>query len=116
MVATICRRESIHPTLFYKWSKEFLEAGKRRLAGGGVVLSGVFPLLDGRKFRHVVSPAGTLEEDGQIVGVIIDDPFGDWRTDYKNCRGNDVEMNLEEFARIFRPCGEKCVKWIHLVA
>ena len=23
-VATICRRESIHPTLFYKWSKEFL--------------------------------------------------------------------------------------------
>ena len=32
-VATICRRESNHPTLFYKWSKEFLEAGKRRLAG-----------------------------------------------------------------------------------
>ncbi len=74
-------------------------------AGGGVVLSGVFPLSDGRKLRHVVSLAVTLEEDGQIVGVIIDDPFGDWRTDYKNCCGNDVEINLEEFTRIFRPCG-----------
>jgi transposase len=35
-VATISRRESIHPTLFYKWSKEFLEAGKRRRAGDTV--------------------------------------------------------------------------------
>ncbi len=32
-IAAICRRESIHPNLYYKWSKEFLEAGKRRLAG-----------------------------------------------------------------------------------
>ena len=35
-IATICRRESIHPDLFYKWSKEFLEAGKRRLTGDTV--------------------------------------------------------------------------------
>ena len=35
-IATICRRESIHPNLYYKWSKEFLEAGKKRLAGDTV--------------------------------------------------------------------------------
>lgn len=35
-VASICRRENIHTTLYYKWSKEFLEAGKRRLAGDTV--------------------------------------------------------------------------------
>lgn len=35
-VATICRRENIHTTLYYKWSKEFLEAGKKRLAGDTV--------------------------------------------------------------------------------
>jgi transposase len=29
----LCRREGINPNLYYKWSKEFLEAGKRRLAG-----------------------------------------------------------------------------------
>jgi len=32
-IAEICRRESIHPTQYYKWSKEFLEAGKKRLNG-----------------------------------------------------------------------------------
>jgi len=32
-IAELCRREGVNPTLYYKWSKEFLEAGKRRLAG-----------------------------------------------------------------------------------
>jgi transposase len=32
-IATICRREGIAPTLYYKWSKAFLEAGKRQLQG-----------------------------------------------------------------------------------
>ena len=29
--ATICRREGINTNLYYKWSKDFLEAGKKRL-------------------------------------------------------------------------------------
>ena len=29
----MCRREGIAESLYYTWSKEFLEAGKRRLAG-----------------------------------------------------------------------------------
>ena len=32
-IAELCRREGIHPNIFYKWSKEFLEAGKKRLQG-----------------------------------------------------------------------------------
>lgn len=32
-VAELCRREGINPNLYYKWSKEFLEAGKTRLTG-----------------------------------------------------------------------------------
>jgi transposase len=32
-VAELCRREGIAQSLYYKWSKEFLEAGKARLAG-----------------------------------------------------------------------------------
>ncbi len=32
-IATICRREGISPNLYYRWSKEFLEAGKKRLLG-----------------------------------------------------------------------------------
>lgn len=32
-IAELCRREAIAESLYYSWSKEFLEAGKRRLAG-----------------------------------------------------------------------------------
>jgi len=32
-IAEICRKEGIVPALFYKWSKTFLEAGKKRLLG-----------------------------------------------------------------------------------
>lgn len=32
-VAELCRREGIHPTVYYKWLKEFMEAGKARLRG-----------------------------------------------------------------------------------
>jgi len=32
-IAEICRREGIAPSLYYKWSKGFLEAGKRQLNG-----------------------------------------------------------------------------------
>jgi transposase len=35
-IADVCRREGIHPTLYYKWSKTFLEAGKKRLTGDTV--------------------------------------------------------------------------------
>jgi transposase len=32
-IAELCRQEGINPNLYYKWSKEFLEAGKARLTG-----------------------------------------------------------------------------------
>src|ERR1700747_2416569 len=33
-IAELCRREGIVENLYYRWSKEFFEAGKKRLAGG----------------------------------------------------------------------------------
>ena len=32
-IAELCRKEGIAQSLYYAWSKEFMEAGKRRLAG-----------------------------------------------------------------------------------
>ena len=32
-ISAICRREGINTNLYYKWSKDFLEAGKKRLLG-----------------------------------------------------------------------------------
>ncbi len=35
-IAELCRREGINSNLYYRWSKDFLEAGKRRLGGDTV--------------------------------------------------------------------------------
>ena len=35
-ISAICRREGISPNLYYRWSKDFLEAGKKRLNGDTV--------------------------------------------------------------------------------
>jgi transposase len=35
-IAELCRREGINPNLYYRWSKDFLEAGKKRLQGDTV--------------------------------------------------------------------------------
>lgn len=35
-IAELCRREGINPNIYYRWSKDFLEAGKKRLAGDTV--------------------------------------------------------------------------------
>jgi len=32
-ISDLCRKEGIHPTMYYKWSKSFLESGKRQLNG-----------------------------------------------------------------------------------
>ena len=32
-IAELCQKEGIAQSLYYTWSKEFMEAGKRRLAG-----------------------------------------------------------------------------------
>lgn len=37
-ISELCRREGIAASMYYGWSKEFLEAGKRRLAGTRHVL------------------------------------------------------------------------------
>ena len=35
-ITDLCRREGIHPTMYYKWSKAFLEGGKRKITGDTV--------------------------------------------------------------------------------
>ena len=35
-IAELCRREGINPNLYYRWSKDFLEGGKKQLAGNTV--------------------------------------------------------------------------------
>lgn len=45
------------------------------------------------------------DEDGNIMSLLIDDPWGDYRTFYENTKGNDIEMPLSDFKKIIRPAG-----------
>ena len=35
-IAELCRKEGIYPNVYYRWSKDFMEAGKKRLSGDTV--------------------------------------------------------------------------------
>ena len=48
-ISSICRREGINPKLYYRWSKEFLEAGKKRLLGDTQREATSFEVTDLRK-------------------------------------------------------------------
>ena len=48
-IAELCRKEGIQPNVYYKWSKEFLEAGKKRLEGDTVRESTSSEVVDLKK-------------------------------------------------------------------
>jgi transposase len=58
-VSALCRKESVHPTVYYKWLKDFMEAGKSRLKGEdlrGATRAEVDALKDeNSKLRQVVA-------------------------------------------------------------
>ena len=55
-IAELCRREGIASSMYYGWSKEFLEAGKKRLSGDTARAA----TMD--KVRDLRREAGTLKE------------------------------------------------------
>ena len=57
-IAEISRREGIHTSQYYKWSKEFLEAGKRR--------------LNGNEIREATSPElNELHEENDALKLLV---------------------------------------------
>jgi transposase len=55
-IAELCRREGINQNLYYRWSKDFLEAGKKRLAGDTAREA------TSDEVRHLRSEASALKE------------------------------------------------------
>ena len=85
-IAELCRREGIVSSMYYGWSKEFLEAGKRRLAGDTARAATSVEVKDHRReaqaLQEVVHPL-TLEtrvirnsmiEDGGEEAHVITHP------------------------------------------
>ena len=67
--------------------------------GGAVVIGGGF--LSGGTSGHFVCIVGFKFENGIITDVIIDDPYGNYNTDYKDhFDGNDIVFPLPEFMKL----------------
>jgi len=56
-IAELCRQEGIAQSLYYSWSKEFLEAGKKRLAGDTARSASSDEVKDLRREAHQLKEA-----------------------------------------------------------
>jgi len=56
-IAELCRREGISPNLYYRWSKDFLEAGKKRLQGDTVREANSHEVTELRQENEQLKPA-----------------------------------------------------------
>ena len=80
-IAELCRREGINNNLYYRWSKDFLEAGKRRLSGDTVREASTDEVVDLKKentdLKQVVAELylrnDWLKKSLTGQGVILDD-------------------------------------------
>lgn len=83
--------------------------------GGAAVLSGLFVAEGRNTIGHVVACVGFKEDDdGNLTHFILDDSWGDYRTEYREQNGNDIEMPLEDFNSKIRHCGADN-KMAHLI-
>jgi len=81
--------------------------------GGAAVVSGVFQ-QNGKPLNHVVALTG-YGNDEKGFYFIIDDPWGDYRADYKNHNGKGVKMPMADFVRIMKPQSSAKTKWAHII-
>jgi len=56
-IAELCRQEGIHQNLYYRWSREFLEAGKKRLEGDTQREAGTSEVKELRKQNSALKEA-----------------------------------------------------------
>ena len=84
-------------------------------SGGAAVVSGIFTAEGKKTIGHVVACVGfKADDDGELTHFILDDSWGDYRTEYKSKNGNDVEMPLDDFKAMIRSCNHDC-KMAHLI-
>ena len=80
-IAELCRREGINSNLYYRWSKDFLEAGKKRLSGDTVREANSDEVVDLKKENTNLKQAVAelylhndwLKKSLTGQGVILDD-------------------------------------------
>ena len=75
-ISELCRREGIAASMYYGWSKEFLEAGKRRLAGGSIYTRAAKTPVrgPGRHLSRIAHWIGLQRFSGSLWGAYLRGP------------------------------------------
>jgi transposase len=67
-IAELCRREGLAQSIYYKWSKEFLEAGKKRLSGDSAREASTDEVKDLRQeARHLKECVADLTLENRLL-------------------------------------------------
>lgn len=117
MERTVSRFDNAYPVRSHLW---------RLLQGEVLIWSGLFC----ERLHHVVCGVGfetdqTDVEDAEdpddidlnrVTAFIMDDPYGNWRTDYRDHRGDDIRMPVEVWGDTMKPLGNRDAKRAHYVA
>ena len=71
-VAELCRKEGISQSLYYKWSKEFLDAGKRRLSGDTEAAYIFNPRLDEVQLLKAINDELNVDSSADNAKELVD--------------------------------------------
>src|SRR6266540_3771374 len=69
-IAELCRKEGINQNLYYRWSKEFLEAGKKRLAGDTAREATSDEVKELKAEARQLKETLAIADDGTMAGML----------------------------------------------
>jgi sulfate adenylyltransferase subunit 2 len=107
-IAELCRREGIAQSMYYVWSKEFLEAGKRRLAGDTARAAGINPFDHGDRYTLVMrtEPLKTALDAGGYDII-----FGGARRDEEKSRAKERIVSVRGTGHTWEPRQQRPELW-----
>lgn len=92
--------------------------GKALIMSGSFTKSGHFIAIIGfrtRQDRYYIK-SETAVDMCKIDTIIVDDPYGNYYSGYKDHRGNNVHFNLQEFNRLTNESNHDGHKWMHIIS
>ena len=111
-IAELCRREGIAQNLYYRWSRDFLEAGKKRLAGDTARAATSDEVKDLRRLHHDESRGRHRHVEAGSAGFRVGSGYGDAST--SSAIGQRVELRLRRPGQMARAAGHATYPWCAL--
>ena len=92
--------------------------GKPLIMSGSFTKSGHFVAVMGfytRQHREYITNANGVDLS-RVDYIIVDDPYGNWHSDYRDHRGNNIHFTLQEFNKLTNESNRDSHKWMHIIS